>query len=161
MRKIQQPNVPQGGLFASGEKKKLIAMCVGLVLLLVAFLGSRYKESQYRDRERGMLSPPIETTERVEIPELDGSSLDPLVSDGSDADRVLLEREGVDAIMEMSRNLGPAHFAALDTREMSADVAAELLADPSAARGKPFTVRGWIHTMKKRRPGFTSCGLLR
>ncbi len=153
MRKFQN-QTQSTGLFAASEKRKLIVMTVGLVLLVVAFGISRYKEGQYRDRDDGVIGGgPIEFSERVELPEIDVAALEAMVSDGSPADRVLLEREALEHLFETARNLGPAHFAAMDTREIDAGVASALLDDPSAARGDPFTARGWIVSLRRRNPG--------
>lgn len=138
---------------ARSEKRRLIAMSVGLGVVVAAFLFARHDASEKRSEARPDV--PVEASaveERVVAPQIDGAALGALVADGTPADRVVLERPAVDAGMAIARNLGPAHFAALGAVQLDAERVQELLAAPSAARGEAFSARGWIEALRTRRP---------
>ena len=136
------------------EKRRIYIMGGVLIVLVASFYYSQFKANEFAANEEADLpSVPTEPVVHVQVPEIDGAAIDALVSDASDEDRVLLEREAVDKVLGIARNLNPAHFVALESRELNESLNQELLANPSKARGQAFTARGWITSLRVRNPG--------
>jgi hypothetical protein len=135
------------------DRRRLIAMGVGLVALMIAFVISRFQADKYRADSKQLLPVTPEVVERVELPEIDVTRLDGLVSDSSAEDRVLLERAAVDELLGTTRNLTAAHFEALEAVLLDTTNVDALLVSPAASRGKAFTARGWITSLRTRKPG--------
>ena len=136
------------------EKRRILIMGVALVILLAGFYYSQFKANEFaHNDDLSKLSAPAEMVVHVQVPDIDAAAIDALVSDSSDEDRVLLEREAVDEVLPIARNLTPAHFAELKSQELDRTLVDELLANPSQARGKAFFARGWITSLRVRSPG--------
>lgn len=133
------------GLFTKGEQRKLIAMVVALVAVVVAFVTSLLQEQKAEQAELADV-PVLDEPAVVEvvIPEVDTSGLAAVVDDSTDEARVILERAGVDQLMDAANKFTSNHFVAMDPPELDAERIARILEEPSAFRGEPFTARGWL-----------------
>ena len=110
MRSFQVPgqttaNSPKG--LQPGEKRRLVAMAIGTLLLLGAFLYSRMRQEKYEDTELQDLPTRVAMQESVLLPEIDASKLDELTSDQKRLDRVVLETPALDLLLEDARRLTP------------------------------------------------------
>lgn len=135
------------GMFTKGEQRKLIAMVVALVAVVVAFATSLIQGKKAEDAELASV-PIIDTPAVVEvvIPEVDTSGIEALVDDSSNESRVTLERAGVDQLMDAANKFTTNHFVAMDPPELDAELIARILEDPGASRGAAFTARGWLRS---------------
>lgn len=139
-------------LLARGEQKRLVFLVVCLFLVGGALIASLF---QARKGSQSVEPRPIEDETDVEavpvsIPPLDTARLDTLVGDAQPADRVVLETEAADLLVDVARRYTPGHFDALETPELDARRISDLEADPTAARGKPFTARGKLVALRPR-----------
>lgn len=136
---------PSKGLFTKGEQRKLVAMSVALLAVVVAFVTSIVQQRKANEKELAE-APPLEkpTVIEVVIPEVDTTGLGELVDDATREARVVLERPGVERLMETARKFTTNHFEEMDPPELDATTVAEILADPAAVRGEAFTARGWL-----------------
>jgi len=137
---------------ASGDKRRLAFLVGGFVVtasILVTTLNQAGKG--------GIESQPVPITDETKVsepvlafPELDVARVESLVHDTEPADRVILESEAADLVLDTARRYTPRHFDTPATRELDAGVVAELEAGPAAARGKPFRARGRIVALRER-----------
>lgn len=147
-----QKALDQQKAMAAKEKRRLVLLVggflvVGLTLLTTlrqALSGVAPAESQPITDETVSNEP------LLSVPELDLARLATLVRDVAPTDRVVLESEAVDLVLDSARRYTPRHFAALGARELDRAVCAELAAAPETARGKPFTARGRIVALRAR-----------
>lgn len=151
--KIRPPVPKSPTATAASDKKRMIAMGVALLLVVIAFGYARFQESRLRSEEAQFPAPDEVVNERVEVPTVDVAKLEEIISDGEAEDRVLLEREALDELMPIARNLTAAHFDAMESTLIDGAVVESLLADPAENRGKAFTARGWITALRWRNPG--------
>ena len=139
---------------ATRDKRRMLIMAFALVLLVIGYFYSESKGNEYaRSAQLDLPGTPVDQVTYIQLPEIDTATIDALVSDATDEDRVLLERDAVDLLLPIARNLTDAHFEELNATELNAARAAELLANPTAARGQAFTARGWLVTKRLRKPG--------
>ena len=139
---------------ATRDKRRMLIMAFALIVLLFGYFFSESKGNEYTESPQiGLPGTPVDQVAYVQLPEIDTAAIDALVSDASDEDRVLLERDAVDLLFPIARNLTDAHFDELGATELNETRVAELLANPSEARGKAFTARGWLVTKRLRKPG--------
>lgn len=147
-----QKALEQQKAMAAREKKRLVLLLGGFVV--VAFvLGTTLKQAL----SGGAGPEPVAITDEsapeeplLAIPELDLARLEELLEDDSAEERVVLESEAADLVLDSARRYTPRHFAALGTRTLDAALCAELLSAPAAARGKPLTARGHIVALRAR-----------
>ena len=148
-----QKALEQQKAMAAREKKRLVLLLIGFAVVAIG-LGTTLKQALSSPVGKDPVAIADESAEPQEsilaVPELDLARLEALVQDATPEERVVLESEAVDLVLDSARRYTPRHFAALGTRELDAALCQELLADPAAARGKPFTARGRIVALRPR-----------
>jgi len=146
------PQPPTG--LETGEKKRLLALTFGVLLVVAALVYGNWKEKAYQDEEYGEIpASQVAMAEEVLLPELDGARIDTLVADSEPLDRVVLETDAVDVLLEDARRLTTRHFEELGEVELDVERIAAIEADPSANRARPFYARGIVDAMRTRRRG--------
>ncbi|MEX1025869.1 MAG: hypothetical protein WD226_12420 [Planctomycetota bacterium] len=150
MRKFKDPAAyAQQTGFTSGEKKRLIGLSVALLLVLLAIGWGWFKTRAVTSP--GTMPAEVPLQESIAIPALDTAKLDAQVRDATAEQRVLLDDEALDFLLTHVRRLTPRHYEALGARVLDDELRERLLEEPSAARGTPLTVRGWLHSAEARR----------
>lgn len=141
----------QLALESSSERKRMVAMSVLLVLVLVSFLAVRGQENRYRSQEVETLPNSALADLPIEIaaPEIDGEQIGELVSDLTETDRVLLDRDAIEFAFEQTSGLLDAHYIPLAGRELDDLSWRELSADPAGWRGQLYRVRGRVDGLKR------------
>ena len=134
------------GVDTSSERNRLIGMSVLLVLVGALWIGSKWKENEYREKEDAEIAieEKKEPVVAIAVPTVDVEGIKALVADRDELDRVTLERDALELALN---NLGPyldSHFEAMDGRLLDAQADLEIRADPDLARGEMFRVRGVI-----------------
>ena len=152
MSKAPFEAAPEGKLLNSGERRKLIFMGV-LVLLVVMTFG--YVKLQDSKRSEGELNQIADTegaafTEQLVVPTLDKSLLAGKILDAREGDRVLLQRETLDLLIEHTDSFHAGHFSALGVLELDATAQASLAAAPEDHRAEAFLARGWLDDLDQR-----------
>ncbi|MFT4711038.1 MAG: hypothetical protein ACJAZ8_000660 [Planctomycetota bacterium] len=134
------------------ENRKLLIMSGGVVVLIIALftmnsgLGPGAGSSSSADKVE-------QVTDNISVPELDVATLATLVSDKTQDGRDIQEEEGREYLLKYVGRLAPAHYRALGAPSLSAEVSAEIAADPTDWRGKAVHMRGQILDMRaKARP---------
>lgn len=159
MRAFNVPgNTPQkvGPGFTRSEKRRLLFMGLGLVFILSALGVAVMKRNAYLDqRSRSLPLEDSAMAETVLLPDIDVNVLDTLVRDERQVDRVVLEDEALDYLLERVRTMTPRHFEAMETEELDAAKIAAIEADPAAYRGNAYMARGWIQELRTRQRGAT------
>ena len=135
------------------ERRKIIAMGIGVLLVFGALIWGRMKAAESSKPEGLDDVPELAGPVRIDLPEIDGAAVDALVHDSERLDRVVLEPEALDLLMDDARNLTARHFEALETPELDAAGIATIVADPSAHRGRPFFARGLVDSLRTRQRG--------
>lgn len=147
-----QKSLDQQKVLAAKEKKRLVLLLGGFVVVAIA-LGTTLQKALSAGPKEDALPIPDESVSAepiLAVPELDLARLATLVRDEAPADRVVLESEAADLVLDSARRYTPRHFAALGTRVLDQALCAELAAAPAAQRGKPFTARGRIVALRPR-----------
>ncbi len=150
---MRVPQTKQPGPFSAfqkNERNKLIIMIVLLVVVIVAFFTSQLQEKKYEDAERGQVTEEPEPVVSVAIDPFDVTPLQGKFSDSLEKNRVLLPAELLDPFLEYSVGFGDAHWKALETKDLDEKTLAALENDPSAHRGEPYRVRGYLEDVKSR-----------
>jgi hypothetical protein len=156
MRRFQVPGrQPETSVGVSAsERKRLMLLSIATVGVAISVVWLWMKSKTYTPSdERVPEWESEEVEETLALPEIDAARIDALVADERPEQRVLLESEGLDEILAPARTLTSRHFEAMGTEELDAQRSAELIAEPSAQRGRPFTARGWIETLRVRMRG--------
>jgi len=152
MSKAPFDAAPEGKLFHGAERRKLITM--GVLILVVAgiFVYSQLQESGRADRELDQIAEPDDSAfqEQLVVPSFDANLLAGKILDAREGDRVLLQRETLDPLLEYTSSFNAAHFLALGMRALDAAAQAELSADSEAHRAQPFLARGWLDDLDQR-----------
>ena len=152
MSKIPFDAAPDGKLLKQSERNKMIGMGVASVLVIGAFLFSQFQEQNRAAEELNKIADggEEELLEQLIVPSFDSSVLTGKILDAREGDRVLLQRENLDPLLEYTDSFYSAHFLALDVQPLLGEARAQLESDPEAHRAKPFFVRGWIEEVEKR-----------
>ncbi len=150
--KFKLPNAPTSGGLATGEKRRLGFLIGGFVVVTGILLSALFKarEPGQREAPRAVVDESVVQEPLLAVPELDLARLAALVHDADPADQVVLESEAADLVLAAARRYTPRHYAELAAPELTAAGIAALAAEPSAARGKPFTARGRIVGLRAR-----------
>jgi hypothetical protein len=139
---------------AAGMRNRLIFMALMLALVLAAMFTALYQSRKMSADEAARLPEARSPSEVIAVPPFDVAHLGTLVRDGTEAERVRADEEGLALLLEHARRLTPVHLRAMGIRTLAAEAAAELAADPGAHRAQPFRVRGWVERLFERtRPG--------
>ena len=147
-----QKALDQQRAMAAREKKRLVMLLAGFAVVAIG-LGTTLKQALSEGArpesvpiaDEGATQAPL-----LAVPELDLVRLEELLEDDSAEERVVLESEAADLVLDSARRYTPRHFATLGTRVLDSALCSELLAAPAAARGKPFTARGRIVALRPR-----------
>ena len=158
MRKFNQPglggSVPRG--FSKGEKTRLLLMAGLFVLVVSVILVTLNVGNKMSAEEEGDLPPEIEVVEEeVFVPEIDVARIEGLVKDAEPADRVVLEPEAVDTLMDPARRITEVSYEAMGIRDLDAGLIVAIAERPGEHRAQAFRARGWIDTVRERRRGAT------
>lgn len=152
-----QPDLPASPGMRKGEKARLIAMVVALVLVLVAFGAAIVKSRAAVERgaaERSAMLPTESAEEvvaTVSLPPIDGAAVEALVRDGDRAARVQLEPEALDLVAGWARQLTPRHFEALEAPFLATQAELDVItADPAGHRGAPVRFRAGVEELRAR-----------
>ncbi len=156
MRQFKQPGskpaAPARSGLSKAEKRKIMALFIGVVLVGYMILESITTSSQYRDEESGGLPLQDEMIETsVLVPEIDGKRIDALVRDTEQIDRVALESVPLDLLLHEARAMTARHFEAMQAKELTSESVARLLESPSEQRGKAMFARGKVDSLRTRR----------
>jgi len=147
-----QKALEQQKAIAAREKKRLVLLLGGFVVVAIG-LGTTLKQalsSAAGPEPVAIADESVAQEPLLAVPELDLARLETLLADDTPEQRVVLESEAADLVLDSARRYTPRHFTVLGTRELDAALCAELASAPSAARGKPFTARGRIVALRAR-----------
>ncbi|HUR28361.1 MAG TPA: hypothetical protein VM509_09240 [Planctomycetota bacterium] len=125
---------PKGGGFNPKEKRRLLVLVALFVLLGGVVMFSAREATQ---------SPALDVKPRadelptfVARPVIDVASLEAAADDESPERRVVLPDEALDAGLRAASSIYDGVYEALDGRELDAPIAAEIVKDPKAHRGR-------------------------
>lgn len=146
----QAPSRSKDGLLQKGERNKLIGMSALLVIVLVAFFTSRFQQSKHEERQGARVADEEpEFVETVVVPPFTAAEeVAAQVLDNRPEDRVLLPSKVLAPYLDYSRGFSDAQFQAMDLRELTPELHAEISANPAAFRAQPFRVRGFLGDIK-------------
>lgn len=151
MRRFHVPGARQETTqgISTHEKRRLLVLTVGASIVGIAILIG-FLKSQQGDGSPVAGGDGPQFVETVVAPEIDRAALDALVEDDAPDERVVLESAGLDALQSIVRNITPGQYEALGLRELEERDRDALRADPSAARGSAYRVRGRVHELRTR-----------
>jgi len=155
MKPIQSRRLGPAELEAMAKKdrNRLIVLTVTTVLLGGAIFGTSLvkKRAVEREAQHAPRAPEGAEVADLVVPPFDGQELLAAIDDATPEGRLVLAGDGLTSLLYYSNLLGPRHYAALEAPALDAAAAAQLLADPAAARARPYRVRGWVEELGRRR----------
>lgn len=154
--KFQHGPPPSARSKASGmatTDKRRLAFLIGGFVVTVSILLTTLNQAN-KGSVKPTAVPILDETLQLEpvlaVPELDRARLETLVHDLAPADQVVLESDAADLVLDAARRYTPRHYSSLEAPELDGPLVATLEAEPSAHRGKPFTARGRIRSLRSR-----------
>ncbi|QDU69938.1 hypothetical protein [Engelhardtia mirabilis] len=147
MRKYKGAEIPAAAAGGNGEKIKLIAMSVALLLVIGAYAFNQLRRDGLDEAAEADLPVVGEATIEVPAPP---PGLFEGVSDATDEERVLIEHDELEVLLAHVRSLTPTHYETADTQRMDAAAVAAIRADPAAHRGDFYSVRGEVLDLRER-----------
>jgi len=151
MTKAPFEAAPDGKLLNSGERKKLVFMGVLVVLVVATFVYVQLQDSKRSADELNQIADADEEfTEQLIVPSLPADTLAGKVLDAREGDRVLLQRETLDPLLEYTDSFHAGHFIALGIRPLDAEAQASLSAAPEEHRAAAYLARGWLDDLDQR-----------
>ncbi len=132
---------PGSGLFHAKEKRRLSWMLIGALLLIGAIVAIRAqvgKNGQPRSPEQAR-APTLPT--EISLPKIDVAALEAAAHDGSAEPRVSLLASAIEAGFAACAQLSDSVFDALGGRELTPQIAEQILEAPTQHRGQLLRVR--------------------
>ena len=153
MRRFNVPGAAPGGNFGltRGERRKLFSMLVGLGLVIAMLVAGWIKSQSADDNPDLPLEESSGLVEKTHVPDIDPKTIDALVGDDDVRTRVVLEREGLEALLTDVRRLTPASMLALEPAMLTDAVLEELTTNPGPHRGEAYMARGEVLQLETRR----------
>lgn len=141
----------QAAELARRDKRRLVLMAVGVVVLGIAYFMTSQRARDYTEEHGEIPGPEDEPTEQVAIPLFGGTQTLAAVRDAGETDRAAIDGQALDALLEYAALFAPAHYDAYGIRDWTPAVAAEVAANTTGYRNRPFRVRGELTSVNKRR----------
>jgi hypothetical protein len=132
------------------DRKRLIFMCAGLVLVVVAYAVSTTQENKHVNLQASTVAEEPEFRESVVVKEFDFAAIEDQILDTRTEDRVLLPTSLYEPVTNHVFGFNDAHFHALGLEPLTDETSAAIEATPSAHRGKALRVRGRLEEIKAR-----------
>jgi hypothetical protein len=151
---LYDPNklgAPTQGIFNPREKKRLVLMIVGAVVMLGAVIAIKMqatKRSEAQLEAAAQLQPEPLPTE-IAVPKIDVAALEAAADDADPAHRVVLPGPALEAGFAQSSQVYDGAFAALGGRELTAAIAQDLLQAPQEHRGKLLRIRCFVDELRE------------
>jgi hypothetical protein len=157
MRNSNSPSENRDVLLAKAEKQskkdrnKLITMCAGLIMVIIAFAYSSLQGSNQESKLEVLVGEPPQFVETTIVEQFDISSVAGLITDTRTEDRVLLPSTVTDPLTDYVFGMKDAQFHALGVEDLTADRRAQIEAAPADFRGQPYRVRGQLEDIRSRK----------
>ena len=134
------------------DKRRLIIMTAAVIVLAITYFVTQGQKKRL-ESEAGLDLPTVQvpTVERFDVPIFDTLEVLDGIKDTRPQDRVILEPEALNAVFDYGRLLTVRHYDAIDIRDLTPEIYAELMANPSAHRVEPFRARGEIVLVATRK----------
>jgi hypothetical protein len=146
-------SLEEADALARRDRRKLLFMGAGLVMLLGAFVFGQLYRGKY-EREEEQNAPPVAApapqADRIFIPEFPEEELLATIEDATPDQRIVLEAPALQAVLTYSALMTEQHYAALGIEELDAQRAAELADNAGAHRMDALRTRGTVVTLKHR-----------
>ena len=141
---------PRGGFLNSVEKKRLVVMIIVFVLVTGAFVTLK-PQGEGSEADATVTSEPKTAAElptEIVAPNIDVAALEAAASDGTSEQRASFPAAAIEAGFMQSGKVYDGSFAALGGRELTAQLAAEILRAPKEQRGKLFRARCSVEALR-------------
>ncbi|MFT5059316.1 MAG: hypothetical protein ACI89E_002099 [Planctomycetota bacterium] len=135
----------------TNENRKLVLMSVAVMLLMVALVTMQKGLGKSKAKSTGRQPTTAQSSiSDIAIPELDLERLAGLVADDNPESRQIQEEAGRELLLDYAARLGAPHYRAMQAPELTAELSAEILADPGSWRGKPVRMHGYIQDIRTK-----------
>jgi len=141
--------VPSSGLFNAGEKRRMLFMVIGLIVMAITVVTMQMQSRKRQDARSAELVAPVQLPTEVAVPKIDVAKLEAVAADERPEQRVVLPGEALEVGFAQAAQVYDSVYKDLGGRELTAPIAAEILADPKAHRGKLLRVRCTVEEMKQ------------
>ncbi|MDF1837328.1 MAG: hypothetical protein P1V35_05630, partial [Planctomycetota bacterium] len=142
---------------ASKDKRKLIILSIGFLVLLGAFITSTISAKNKKKDEDAKLASAVVVDDssnqsQVFVPEFKQKELLENIYDSKESEQVHLKEKVILATLKHTRLLTPIQYTELGIQKLTPEVQAVIAAEPAAHRLDPLRVRGKIINLRHR-PG--------
>ncbi len=147
----------QADLLARKDKRRIIVLTIGLLVLIGAFVTSQISAKNKREQEKianknaiAVDDGPLES--EIYVPEFKQMELIQGIRDSNESEQVQLKEESILAALKYTSKLTPAQYTVLGINDLDAETQEVIVADPASHRLDPLRVRGRILDLRHR-PG--------
>ncbi|MCA9001004.1 MAG: hypothetical protein KDB61_03705 [Planctomycetes bacterium] len=141
---------------ASRDKRKVIIMSIGFLVLLGAYLTSVITAKNKRQEEQSTMAgagPEVAApVSEVFVPEFKEQALLDGIRDSKESEQVLLNEESILATLKYTMKLTPSQYTVMGIRDLTPEIQAEIAQAPADHRLDPIRSRGRIMDLFHR-PG--------
>ncbi len=141
-------HAPKQGLFNEAERKRFISMSVVLAMVVGMMVYGWFQAVGERKAKSEFDAGLAEAPEAVIItPRIDLAELESLTGDATPEQRVLIESGALEELFTPARMLSADHFEPMNGRDLTAELAARIVASPGEYRGQLFRAYGVIEAI--------------
>ena len=142
---------PRGGIFNSPEKKRLTVMIIVFVLVIGAVVTLKIKGDAPQSNGFAARQSKIDTELKTEIavPKIDVAALEAVAADDRPEQRVVLSGPALEAGFKSSGQIFDGVYAALGGRELTAQIADEIVNAPKEHRGQLLRARCFVEDIRE------------
>ncbi len=145
----------QADLLARKDKRRIIVLAIGLMVLIGAFVTSQItaenKKAQEEEASQNAMARddgPVES--QIYVPEFKNKELLQDIRDSKESEQVQLKEESILATLKHTSKLTPSQYTLLGIHDLNTEVQQTITANPSAHRLDPLRVRGKIIGLRHR-----------
>ena len=135
---------------AQSDKRRIIVMTVGVVLLAGAYFWAQTQRANYEEVAFEAPTANEIPVARVPIPEFDVTEVLEEIRDATEQERLIAEPAALNAVFDYGRLFTEQHYEAMDVRTLDSAAIADLRADPAAHRVDAFRARGELLALRRR-----------
>lgn len=145
----------QAELLARKDKRRIIILAIGLLVLIGAFVTSQISAKNKKEQEQAanknamaVDDGPLES--QIYVPEFKRMELLRNIRDSNESEQVQLKEESILAALKYTSKLTPAQYTVLGIYDLNAEMQEVIIANPASHRLDPLRVRGKILDLRHR-----------
>lgn len=141
--------VPSRGLFNAKEKRRVLLLCIGVGVMAISVVTLQMQSRKKQAARSAEFEPPAALPTEIAVPKIDVALLESVASDARSEQRVVLPGAALEAGFAQATQVYDSVYKDLGGRELTAEIAAQILAEPKAHRGHLLRVRCTVEDLKQ------------